>query len=138
MDTLMTMLGQPAPYWNQPSAADEYNDFFAWFLTQGAGFFLWTSLLYIVGAVLVASLLPRRFALVAVFAYVLGHYTGATSWMINRFDFGMWLPVCYAVVIGFCLVGLGSDVRTENLDSSSCEPVPLAGKERATPAWMRT
>lgn len=110
LDTAMTLLGQPDSYWSRPTSADEYNDFFAWFLTQGADFFLWTSLLYVVGAILVASLLPRPVALAATLAYVLGHYMGACSWITGAFGFGLWLPVCYAAAIGLALVLLGTTV----------------------------
>lgn len=111
IDTVCTLVGQPPEFWGDPQRAVEGNDFFALFLEQGAVFFLWTSALYILGAVLAASVLPRRFALIALLAYVLGHYFGASTWLSYAFGFGMWVIVTYGLVIATSLVLLGVDVR---------------------------
>lgn len=111
IDTLMTLLGQPASYWHTPATGQEGNPFFAWFLVRGLPFFLVTSAGYIAGAFALASLLPRRLALIALLGFILGHYLGASTWMLWHFQWGMSVPILYGIAIATALTTLGLDTR---------------------------
>lgn len=124
LDTACTLGGQPAAFWHDPSVANEGNDLFYHFIVQGPVFFLATSLLYIAVAVLLASWLPRPLALVTVLAYVLGHYLGASTWLLYHWGFGMWIAVTYAIALAGGLVMLGSDVRGTPSTASVIRSVP--------------
>jgi len=112
MDTLCTLLGQPAKYWKNPAIANEYNDFFRIFVVQGPAIFIVTSLLYILSLVIFVGLLPGRLAGVLFFALTLGHYLGACSWILGSFGFGMWVAVVYAVAIASLMSAFGFSMRT--------------------------
>jgi hypothetical protein len=102
-DTLMTLLGQPASYWQQPATAVEGNAFFGWFIVRGLTFFLVTSALYVIAAFLLSSYLPRRLATVAALAFILGHYFGASSWLAFSFGFGVSAAVLYGTLLAVVL-----------------------------------
>jgi hypothetical protein len=75
-DKLNTLLGQPSAYWHHPEAANEGNAFFHLFLSRGLPTYLLFSLVYISVIFLLVSIIPRRLALVSIFAFILGHYFG--------------------------------------------------------------
>src|SRR5450432_147022 len=80
---ILTLGGQPESFWRHPETAirgdglpidDATNRTFEFFLGSGWAPFLLASLVYMAAAFLLLSLLPRRAALIAIFAIILGHY----------------------------------------------------------------
>ncbi len=132
-DTMVTMFGQPKSYWNAPWTGREGNPFFAWFLVRGGTFFLILSACYISGAVLLVSVLPRRFALVVLMSFIFGHYYGAVTWF-RHFGFGISAAIVYGVLISLLLVVLGLSTRMEIPASPTPQAVtPPAERESRQP-----
>ncbi|MCX6877368.1 MAG: hypothetical protein NTW21_26700 [Verrucomicrobia bacterium] len=124
-DTINTLLGQPKSYWQHPATAYEHNQFIRLFVTQGyLPFVLW-SLLYIAGAFIAVSILPRRFALMTLFSFILGHYFGASSWWVYHWGYGMQGAIIYGIILAVVLVlcGVGGHaaklLRTSNPNDRS-------------------
>jgi len=107
IDIVCTLLGQPSSYWRHPASGIEANPFFAWFLCRGQGFFISWSICYIAGVVLATWILPRRLATVALLSFILGHFFGASTWLLFRFGLGIAAPVIYGIAIASLLVSLG-------------------------------
>ena len=105
IDIVCTLLGQPSSYWRHPALGTEANPFFAWFLYRGV--FIFWSICYIAGVVLLTWILPRRLAAVALLSFILGHFFGASTWMLFRFGLGIAAPVIYGIAIASLLVSLG-------------------------------
>lgn len=106
-DTISTLLGQPTSYWQHPGTADEHNQFIHLFITQGYLPFVIWSLLYIAGAFIAVSILPRRLALMTLFSFLLGHYFGACSWWVYHRGYGVWVAIIYGIVLAVVLVLCG-------------------------------
>src|SRR5438128_1443780 len=106
-DTFATLLGQPKSYWQHPATASEYNRFMRLFVAQGCWPFLFWSLLYVAGALLVVSILPRRFALMGLFSYILCHYFGASTWWVYHWGYGMQASIIYGIILAVVLVLCG-------------------------------
>ena len=75
----LTLAGQPAIFWHHAAAAirgdglsinNPTNHTFEFFLGSGWLPFILTSLLYLAGAFLLASVLPRKLALVFIFSVI--------------------------------------------------------------------
>ena len=107
IDLVCTLVGQPSSYWKSPTSGIEANPFFAWFLYRGQGFFIFWSVCYIAVVVLLTWILPRRLATVALLSFILGHFFGASTWMLFRFGLGISAPVIYGIAIASVLVSLG-------------------------------
>jgi len=103
-DKLNTLLGQPGAYWHHPEAANEGNAFFHLFLSRGLPTYLIFSLVYISVILLLVSIIPRRLALVSIFAFILGHYFGASTWLSYHWHFGVTGPIIYGIVLGVVFV----------------------------------
>ncbi len=113
VDTVNTLLGQPPGYAENPEAAQEFNKFMKIFVGWGAWPFVATSLLYVIGWFLLVSVLPRKVAYASMFAVVLGHYFGASTWMVYHWGFGVQASVIYGAVIalGFVWCGLPQPLK---------------------------
>jgi len=92
-----TLIGQPESFWQHPETAirgdglsiyNTTNHTFDFYLGLGWQAFLITSLIYVLGALLFVSILPRRAALIAIFSFLFGHFFGATNWLANRWHLG--------------------------------------------------
>ena len=118
-DTISTLLGQPASYWRHPGTAEEHNQFIRLFITQGYLPFVAWSLLYIVGAFIAVSILPRRLALMTLFSFLLGHYFGASSWWVYQRGYGVEVAIVYGIVLAVVLVLCGVGGPAANLQRTS-------------------
>ena len=96
-DDFNTLLGQPASFWQHPESADEFNRLTHFFISHGWLAYCLEQLVYAAGTFLLASILPRRCALVMLFALILGHFDGASSWLAHRWGFGTTGMVVYAI-----------------------------------------
>jgi hypothetical protein len=65
-------------------------------------------LAYCAGAFWLASILPRFFAIMTIFAFIFGHFIGASNWFFYDWRLGMETPVIYGVVLSFIIVSVSS------------------------------
>ena len=107
LDTINTLLGQPARYWQHPASGRELNQFIQLFVIQGWLPFLLWSLLYVAGIFAAVSVLPRRCALVVLFAFTFGHYFGASTWWVYHWGYGAKAGIIYGIVLAVILVLCG-------------------------------
>ena len=105
-DDFNTLLGQPSSFWQRPETADEFNRLTHFFISHGWMCYCVEQLVYAAGAFLLASILPRRCALVVLFALILGHFDGASSWLAHRWHFGTTGMVVYAIILAAIIVPL--------------------------------
>jgi hypothetical protein len=103
-DKANTVLGQPASYWQNPATVEEGNPFFHFFLSRGLPVFLLFSLVYIVGLFLMVSFVPRKCSLIIMFAFILCHFLGASTWLAFRWHFGIAGPIIYGIVLSVFIV----------------------------------
>ena len=108
-DVASTLYGQPPFYWHFPDVAQEGNKLVRIFLKHGMATFLISAVLYTTAAFIVVSTIPRRLALVVLFAIVMGHYFGASTWWVFRWGFGVQAAVIYGILlaVAFVLCGVG-------------------------------
>jgi hypothetical protein len=99
-----TILGQPDSYWQHPATANEGNAFFHFFLSHGLPVYLLFSLVYIVGIFLLVSVLPRRCSLVVMFAFILCHFLGASTWLAYQWHLGVAGPIIYCIILSVLIV----------------------------------
>lgn len=50
------------------------------------------------------SVLPQRLALVSMFAFIFGAFSGASNWFFYVWRLGMELPVLFGLVLGAAMV----------------------------------
>lgn len=105
-DSCITLVGQPATYWQHPHTVREGNGFFRFFFSHGLSAYILTTLLYISAVFFLVSILPRRLALVSIFAFILGHYFGASTWLNYYWHFGVNAPIIYGIILGVVFVQL--------------------------------
>jgi hypothetical protein len=116
-DKANTILGQPADYWQHPAAAEEGNPFFHFFLSRGLPVFLVFSLVYIVGLFLLVSVVPRKCGLIIMFAFILCHFLGASTWLAYRWHLGIAGPIVYGIILSvFIVVSAFPDARNSTTD----------------------
>ena len=107
VDSINTLLGQPPSYMEDPATANELNDFMRIFVSLGMWPFMISSLFYIAGSVFAASILPRRLAYLFVLAMILGHYFGASTWLVYHWELGMQAAIIYGIIIATIAVCCG-------------------------------
>ena len=105
-DSAITLIGQPSSYWHHPYTVREGNGFFRYFFSHGLSAYILTILVYISVVFFLVSILPRRLALVSVFAFILGHYFGASTWLNYYRHFGVNAPIIYGIILGVVFVQL--------------------------------
>lgn len=118
-DTVHTLLGQPKSYWQHPATASEQNQFIRLFVIQGCWPFVLWSLLYVAGAFIAVSILPRRFALVTLFSFILGHYFGASTWWVYHWGYGSKAAIIYGIILAAVLVLCGVGGHAAKLPRTS-------------------
>jgi hypothetical protein len=75
-------------------------------------------LFYLALAFLLVSTLSSTPALIALFAYLFGHFYGTSTWLFFHWKLGMEAPVAYGVLLSAILVLLAfskRDVRRDRL-----------------------
>lgn len=108
VDLGLTYLGQPKTYWADPSTVDEGNRLFHLTMSQGYPISFLIDAVYVVGCVVLVTILPWRLGLTFGLALVLGHFFGGSTWLCFRFQFGAQAMIGYAVVLAVALVAVGS------------------------------
>ena len=102
-----------------PATASEHNQFIRLFVIQGCWPFVLWSLLYVAGAFFAVSILPRRFALVTLFSFILGHYFGASSWCVYYWGCGSKGAIIYGIILAAVLVLSGVGEHAAKLTRAS-------------------
>jgi len=105
-DLGITLAGQPSSYFHDPHTVNELNGFFSYFYIHGLSAFILTILIYPTLVFCLVSVLPRRLALVTAFAFTLGHYFGASTWLVYHWQFGINAPIIYGVILSVLFVHL--------------------------------
>lgn len=105
-DFLLTSLGQPSSYWRHPEMVHEGNSMLRWFMLRGWIAYVLMDLFYCLGVFLLASFLPRFFAMMVIFGYTFGYFDGASNWLYYEWRLGMAAPVIYGIVLSSTLVFL--------------------------------
>jgi hypothetical protein len=59
---------------------------------------------YCLGALWLASTLPRFFAVMTIFAFMFGHFIGAINWFFYDWRLGMECPVIYGIALSSIIV----------------------------------
>jgi hypothetical protein len=104
VDAAVTLLGQSGTYWRNPQTALEGDPFFYQYLSRGYLPFCLAMLVYVTFAFSVVSIMPRRVALVLIFAYIFAHYFGAESWLMLRWKPGGVGLLIYSILLGAAVV----------------------------------
>jgi len=89
IDTACTLAGQPPAYWHDPSKANEIEPVVRFLLVRGVLPFAVAALLYLGGVFYLVSVAAARIALTILFAFLLAHFWGATSWLLYHFHYGV-------------------------------------------------
>ena len=120
-----TLAGQPESFWHHPETAirgdglsiyNTTNHTFDFYLGLGWQAYLITSLIYVLGAFLFVSLLPRRAALIAIFSFLFGHFFGATNWLATRWHLGTNSSSFYGLVLFPLIVFSAFPATSPNTD----------------------
>jgi len=103
LDGVCTLIGQPPSYWHDFGRAQELDYFPRLFLVHGYMAFIIASLLYATGAILIVSFVPRKISLVILFTLLLGHFRGASAWMLYYLGFKLFqvnlVCLCLAILV---------------------------------------
>jgi len=103
LDFAVTLLGQPASYWLHPETAQEADRLFLIFMLWGWTASVLYELFYLAFAFLLVSVLSSTPALIALFAFLFGHFYGASTWLFFHWKLGMEAPVAYGVLLSTIL-----------------------------------
>lgn len=103
-DFANTLLGQPGSFWHHPETMNESNQLVRLFMAHGWVGYCLFDLFYIPGTFLLVSFLPRKIALVCVFAFTLLGFIGASNWFFYRWRLGMEAPVFYGILLSGIIV----------------------------------
>jgi hypothetical protein len=110
-DIVITLHGQPASYWTDPSTVREENEWFHFIMSKGPVVSMVTDIFYLAGSFLLVSCLPARPAIALMSALVLGHFTGGASWLCFHHRLGVQALVIYAAVLGSLIAWIGFSPR---------------------------
>ncbi len=113
-DMAATFAGQPASYWSDPATVHEGNRLFHWVMSRGYPVAMLVDAVYLAGSVLLVSILPWRLGLTLLFALVLGHYFGGSTWLCFRYGLGAQGMVLYGLLLAAVLVGIGFRPATKS------------------------
>ena len=112
-DLLVTLAGQPASYWSDPSTVVEANRLVAPILSRGLLPLLLVTVIGVPGLLFTVSVLPKRGALILVLSMTLSGYFGISSWLVYPpFHLGSAAEMIGAVVLAVVLVSAGIDTRS--------------------------
>jgi hypothetical protein len=112
MDAIITLIGQPPSFWKDPGTVNEHDPLVRFFLARGVLAYAIGGLLYICGSLYIASVVPRPFGLAILFYVLLGHFWGATSWMVYGFQFGYVLINLFQVSVAVLItLALGKEIH---------------------------
>jgi hypothetical protein len=106
IDVTVTLLGHPTGYWSNPKLTNEGNQMFKYFALSGGSAFLGSLAVYATVVFLGLKYFPGRVALIACYAFILGHFFGASTWICYFFKFGVEGVVYYAIGLSTLIVVL--------------------------------
>jgi hypothetical protein len=104
IDPLVTLIGEPGSYWAHPETVHEGNSFWRWSMMHGWWVYILMDQAYCLGALWLASTLPRFFAVMTIFAFMFGHFIGAINWFFYDWRLGMECPVIYGIALSSIIV----------------------------------
>lgn len=104
LDYAVTLFGQPASYWLHPETVIEGDQMFRVFMLRGWKASVLFELFYLAVAFLLVSVLNATPALICLFAYLFGHYYGASTWLFFPWRLGMEAPVVYGILLSAIIV----------------------------------
>ena len=104
LDYAVTLFGQPASYWLHPETVIEDDQMFRVFMLRGWTASVLFELFYLAVAFLLVSVLNATPALICLFAYLFGHYYGASTWLFFPWRLGMEAPVVYGILLSAIIV----------------------------------
>lgn len=116
-DLVLTFASQPATYWRHPETADPGYHTFHFFMGRGWLAYIVVNLIYFMGALSLVSLLPRKSALVAIFAIILGHYFGAAAWLNYVWHLNMAGPFLCNIALGLVIFSAPESNAKFSLDT---------------------
>ena len=125
-DFLLTSLGQPSSYWHNPEMVHEGNSMIRWFMLRGWVAYAVMDLFLCAGLFLLASILPRFFAMMVIFGFTFGWFDGASNWLYYEWRLGMEAPVVYGTLLSTMIVFL-SFCRSKKLNqtpNTALDPTP--------------
>ncbi len=102
----ITLLGQPASYWQDPQTANEGTPAFKWFMVHGIVCYAAFILAYLVGVSALVRMLPRQIAISTGLVFLLAHYYAASTWLSFHFNLGMTGPILYAIALSTGMISI--------------------------------
>jgi hypothetical protein len=108
-----TIAGQPGTFWHNPATAmrgdglsinNPTNHTFGFFLGYGWLPFLVASLTFLLMALLLVSVVPRKPALVIILTIIFGYYYEASNWLAVRWHLGFQGPILYGLAVSMAIV----------------------------------
>ena len=106
-DFFLTLVFQSESFWNKNiSTANEMNDLFRYFSNFGPSVFVASMIVYMALMFLLILYLPTYPGYVASLALILGHYFGASTWLVWSFKLGVQGAVFYGIFLSFIFVYL--------------------------------
>lgn len=107
-DPLVTLIGQPGSYWAHPETVYEGNPFWRSVMVHGWWAYLSMDLLYCLGAFWLSTIVPRFYAVVVLFTFIFGHFSGGSNWFFYVWRLGMQAPVIYGTALSLIIVFLST------------------------------
>jgi hypothetical protein len=123
-DFMLTSLGQPSAYWHHPEMVHEGNSMLRWFMLRGWVAYVLMDLFYCLGVFLLASFLPKFFAIMVIFGFTFGYFDGASNWLYYEWRLGMEAPVIYGTVLSSIIVFLSFRRSKEPNSMAEKSPAP--------------
>ena len=119
VDFTVTLLGQPASYWQNPATMHEANSLTRIFLGRGWMYYLALDVMLAAGQFALVTVLPLPIAFVCVFAFVFGNFVGASNWFFYEWRWGWIAPVAYGSLLGALMVLLAFRDRSDREKTSA-------------------
>ena len=109
LDMALTLLGQPASFWRDPSTALESNPLVAWFMHRGYVLTIAAWLAFIAASFALVTFLPGRLGSITLYTFVLGAFAASCGWVVYRFQLGMPGLYFYSFAVAIAWVGLAEE-----------------------------
>jgi hypothetical protein len=106
-DHANTLLGQPSTFWQHPETMNEHNQLIHSLATHGYWPVIIFMLAYTAGAFVFVSFARTRLALAGIFAFILCHFHGGSSWVERHWGFGNTGFVIYGILLATVMVVAG-------------------------------
>jgi hypothetical protein len=105
LDVTCTLIGQPTGYWNHPELVHEGNPVSRFLLLHGwYTFLLGMGFVFCSAIFWLVTILPRTWALICSFYFILVSFIGASNWFFYEWRMGMESPVIIGIVLSLAIV----------------------------------